>query len=80
MFRGLPCGVLECDEIRSFCYAKQKNLRDEYKRTFGYGTFSKKVENLAHGVALHFMYYNFRRIHRSLRVTAALAAGVTDRL
>ena len=42
--------------------------------------FSKKVENLAHAVALHFMYYNFVRIHQSLRVTPAMAAGVTDTL
>ncbi|MBA2632198.1 MAG: IS1 family transposase, partial [Chloroflexi bacterium] len=35
--RDLPCERLQCDEIWSFCYAKQKNLRDEYKRTFGYG-------------------------------------------
>ncbi len=42
--------------------------------------FSKKVENHAHAVALHFMFYNFVRIHKSLRVTPAMAAGVTDRL
>lgn len=42
--------------------------------------FSKKVENHAHAVALHFMYYNFVRIHSSLKVTPAMAAGVTDRL
>ena len=42
--------------------------------------FSKKVENHAHAVALHMMYYNFVRIHKSLRVTPAMAAGVTDRL
>jgi hypothetical protein len=42
--------------------------------------FSKKVENHAHQVALHFNYYNFVRIHSSLRVTPAMAAGVTDRL
>lgn len=40
--------------------------------------FSKKVENLAHAVSLHFMYYNFARIHRSLRVTPAMEAGVSD--
>ncbi len=40
--------------------------------------FSKKVENHAHAVALHFMYYNFGRIHKSLRVTPAMAAGVSD--
>lgn len=39
---------------------------------------SKKVENLGHAVALHFMYYNFCRVHRSLRVTPAMEAGVTD--
>jgi hypothetical protein len=41
---------------------------------------SKKVENHAHAVALHMMYYNFVRIHKTLRVTPAMAAGVTDRL
>lgn len=42
--------------------------------------FSKKVENHAHAVALHMMYYNFVRIHKTLRVTPAMAAGVVDRL
>jgi len=42
--------------------------------------FSKKIENHALAVALHFMFYNFVRIHKSLRVTPAMAAGVTDRL
>ncbi len=50
--------------------------------------FSKKVENLAHAVALHYMYYNFARVHQSLTVehedgtrtkrTPAMAAGVAD--
>jgi IS1 family transposase len=39
--------------------------------------FSKKVENHAHAVALHMMYYNFVRIHQTLRTTPAMAAGVT---
>lgn len=42
--------------------------------------FSKKVENHAHAVALHFFYYNFVRIHKTLRMTPAMAAGVTDRI
>lgn len=42
--------------------------------------FSKKVENHAHAVALHFMYYNFVRIHKTLRVTPAMAAGITSKL
>ena len=40
--------------------------------------FSKKVENLEHAVSLHFMHYNFSRIHKTLRVTPAMAAGVSD--
>ena len=40
--------------------------------------FSKKVENLGYAVALHFMFYNFGRIHQSLRVTPAMEAGLTD--
>jgi len=42
--------------------------------------FSKKVENHANAVSLHFAYYNFVRIHKTLRVTPAMAAGVTDKL
>ena len=42
--------------------------------------FSKKLENHRHSVAIHFMHYNFVRIHGSLRVTPAMAAGVTDQL
>ncbi len=41
--------------------------------------FSKKVENLEHAVSLHFAYYNFCRIHQTLRVTPAMQAGLTDR-
>lgn len=40
--------------------------------------FSKKIENHAHAVALHFMYYNFGRIHKTLRVTPAMEAGIAD--
>jgi IS1 family transposase len=53
------------------------NMRRFTRLTNG---FSKKVENLAHSVALHFMYYNFVRIHKSLRVTPAMEAGVTNSL
>ena len=40
--------------------------------------FSKKVENHAYSVAIHFMHYNFCRIHQTLRVTPAMQANVTD--
>ena len=42
--------------------------------------FSKKAENHAYAVALHFMYYNYCRTHKSLRMSPAMAAGVADRL
>ena len=40
--------------------------------------FSKKMENLNYAVALHFMYYNYVRVHKTLKQTPAMAAGVTD--
>ena len=42
--------------------------------------FSKKAENHAHMMAIYFMHYNFVRIHQTLRVTPAMAAGVTSKL
>jgi IS1 family transposase len=42
--------------------------------------FSKKIENHMHAVALHYMYYNFCRIHKTLRCTPAMEAGVTKKL
>jgi IS1 family transposase len=40
--------------------------------------FSKKVENLAHAVSLHYLHYNFGRTHQTLECTPAMAAGVAD--
>lgn len=42
--------------------------------------FSKKVENHEHAIALHFMKYNFCRIHQTLRCTPAMAAGVSTKV
>lgn len=42
--------------------------------------FSKKVENHAHAIALHFMFYNFVRIHKTLHVTLAMEAGLTKKV
>ena len=41
--------------------------------------FSKKLENHLHAIALHFVYYNFVKQHKSLRITPAMAAGITKR-
>jgi hypothetical protein len=67
----------------STSYVERKNLTMRmHMRRFTRLTnaFSKKVENHAHAVALHMMHYNFVRIHKTLRVTPAMAAGVADRL
>jgi IS1 family transposase len=42
--------------------------------------FSKKLDNHIHALALYFAFYNFCRIHKTLRVTPAMAAGITDHL
>jgi IS1 family transposase len=42
--------------------------------------FSKKLDNHIHALALYFVFYNFTRIHKTLRVSPAMAAGITDRL
>jgi hypothetical protein len=40
--------------------------------------FSKKVDNLYYAVALHYMWYNFARVHKTLQVTPAMEAGIAD--
>jgi cell fate regulator YaaT (PSP1 superfamily) len=42
--------------------------------------FSKKLENHEAAIALHYMHYNFCRIHQTLRVTPAMEAGVSDKV
>ncbi|MGD9866720.1 MAG: IS1 family transposase [Hyphomicrobiales bacterium] len=67
----------------STSYAERQNLNMRmHMRRFTRLTnaFSKKVENHTHAVALFSTYYNFVRIHKTLRMTPAMAAGVSDRL
>lgn len=67
----------------STSYAERQNLTMRmHMRRFTRLTnaFSKKIENHACAVALHSMYYNFVRLHQTLKVSPAMAAGVTDRL
>jgi IS1 family transposase len=62
-------------------YVERQNLTMRmHMRRFSRLTngFSKKVENHVHSVALHFMHYNFAKIHQTLRVTPAMEAGVCD--
>ena len=75
-------GYPDTDKI-STSYIERQNLtmRMQMRRfTRLTNAFSKKLENLKAAVALHFAHYNFVRIHQTLRVTPAMAAGITDHL
>ena len=65
----------------STSYAERMNLQirmDMRRFTRLTNAHSKKVENHRHALALYFMYYNFARIHSTLRVTPAMQAGVAN--
>lgn len=69
------------DRKVSTSYVERQNLtmRMNMRRfTRLTNAFSKKAVNLFYAVSLHFMYYNFCRIHQTLRVTPAMEAGITD--
>ena len=75
-------GAPDMDHV-STSYVERQNLtmRMSMRRfTRLTNAFSKKCENHAAAIALHFMHYNFCRIHQTLRVTPAMAAGLTDRV
>lgn len=78
--KGTVCGSPDDAHINT-SYVERANLtmrmgmRRFTRLTNG---FSKKVENHAHAVALHFMYYNFGRVHKTLRVTPAMEARISD--
>lgn len=91
--RYSPPAVVKADKIVivgnpkreriSTSYIERSNLtmRMQMRRfTRLTNAFSKKLDNLNAAVALHFAHYNFVRIHQSLRVTPAMASGVTDKL
>jgi IS1 family transposase len=78
--KGTVCGNPD-DAHVSTSYVERQNLtmRMGMRRfTRLTNAFSKKLENHAHAVALHFMYYNFGRVHKTLRVTPAMEAGIAD--
>lgn len=73
-------GVPDPDHVStSFVERQNLTMRMSMRRfTHLTNAFSKKIDNHGHAVALYFMYYNFCRIHQTLRVTPAVEAGLTD--
>ena len=71
------------ESLISTSYVERQNLtmRMHMRRlTRLTNAFSKKFENFQAAVSLHFAYYNFCRLHKSLRLTPAMAGGVTNRI
>ncbi|MCB1737377.1 MAG: DDE-type integrase/transposase/recombinase, partial [Gammaproteobacteria bacterium] len=83
-FAGTEIRVMTGDpdmEHISTSYVERQNLtmRMNIRRfTRLTNAFSKKLENHMHAISLHFMNYNFCRIHKTLRVTPAMEAGIAD--
>ena len=85
---AFPCGIFPQimfgdPEPRHVCtsFVERQNLTMRmHMRRFTRLTnaFSKKLDNLKAALALHFAWYNFVRVHRSLRVTPAMEAGLTS--
>ena len=89
--RYIPAQCTDCRKTRieghpdpryvstSFVERQNLTMRMSMRRfTRLTNAFSKKVENLEAAVALHFMWYNFGRVHQTLRVTPAMEAWVAD--
>ena len=74
------CGNPNMEEV-STSYIERQNLTMRmHMRRFTRLTnaFSKKLENHMHAISLYFMFYNFCKIHKTLRVTPAMEAGIDD--
>src|SRR5204862_952091 len=80
--RALVTGGPDPEHV-STSYAERQNLSmrmGNRRMTRLTNAFSKKAENHAHGMSVYFMHYNFVRIHQTLKISPAMAAGVTPKL
>lgn len=69
------------DISTSFVERQNLTMRMQMRRfTRLTNAFSKKIDNLGHAVALHFMHYNFCRVHQTLRVAPAMEAGIANHI
>jgi len=75
------CGMPDKDHVSTSLVERQNLTLRMGSRRFTRLTnaFSKKVENHAHAIALHYFYYNFCRKHQTIKTTPAVAMGVADR-
>jgi len=75
-------GAPDHNHISTACVERQNLTMRMSMRRFTRLTnaFSKKMENMQRALALHFMYYNFCRVHSTLKTTPAIKHGITDRI
>src|SRR5712692_9652710 len=80
--KGTVCGTPDPTHVStSFVERQNLSMRMGMRRfTRLTNGFSKKIENHEYALAIYYMYYNFGRIHKSLRVSPAMEAGVADHL
>jgi hypothetical protein len=76
------CGMADSRHVSTSFVERQNLTMRMAMRRFTRLTngFSKKVENHAHAIAIHYMHYNYCRIHQTLRVTPAMQAGLSSRV
>ena len=80
--KGVVCGDPEPQHVStSFVERQNLTMRMSMRRfTRLTNAFSKKFQNHCHAVSLYFVYYNFVKMHKTLRMTPAMAAGIADKL